>query len=125
MFQSVRERFSTHSGLTGSPTQPANPHLARENFARIATTLRMPDASEAVESAVIFVASSDPTIPNRTVTGIITGRDSKQNQIILAAQEVAEGAAVTVQTKDLLHMGTALNSAPQSDSKWAICIQVV
>jgi hypothetical protein len=83
----------------------------------------MPLSCDVPESALIVVASSDPAIPNRKLTGTIQERSNKSITLI-TDEKIAESAAVRVHSKDLVSFGAVLRSGAEPNATWTVQVQV-
>ena len=79
--------------------------------------------SEPLESAIIEVWSSDPTMPNRKLRGIVQSRE-KKTLTVTAAEEIATSAEIRVQTKDLLTLGQVQRCTSGTDATWTVHIGI-
>ena len=81
-------------------------------------------ASQLRQSATIEVLASDPTIPDRKLTGTVHKHGS-EILTLLTEEEIAAPAGVRVQTKDLLTLGKVLRCTPEPDAKWTVYVAII
>ena len=77
-------------------------------------------AVEIREPVIIDVSASSP---NRKVNGVIENC-TRKNLTLITGEETAESAAVRVQSKDLLFLGTVLRCVHGETANWTVHIDV-
>ena len=83
----------------------------------------MATVSEVGQPVLIEVSSGIGENPNRKLTGIVKGHIGKSLTLI-TGEEIAESAAVSVQSKDLLSLGEVLSSVAHDGAQWTVHIRI-
>ena len=84
----------------------------------------MATVSEVGQPVLIEVSSGIGDNPNRKLAGTVKEHIGKSLTLI-TGEGIAESAAVSVQSKDLLSLGEVLSSVANDGAKWTVHVRVI
>ena len=80
-------------------------------------------SSNAAESALVIVASSDTDVPNRKLESTVHGR-AKNSLTLLTTEEIVPSSAVRVHSKHFLSFGSVVNCTRETEQEWRVYVSV-